>query len=1126
MRRKTVSGARGELLINGLLPYPYWNPGSSCYWLLRLLQLLRRLLRRLQLLLAAAAKHSQASAIQLAGERAVPAMALPLTAALVFASIPPAPPTLPNVHQRGLHSILARNASQLENTISDYTGTGASITIWIDETIWLNGSSLNVSGFNLTIRSQGLGIIDGGGLSPILVIGAGTLELHSLVLQHGHGARTGDHGARTGGIVVGKSGHVLLSACSVLNCTAESLDEPQCASGASGASARLGGAFAVFGWLVLKNCLVASCYARSSSHSANEGPAGGIWAADGSVVTVTYSNFSFCKASTCGFVAGGAFTVNGGTFDLLDSTIDSPSAEGVWSAGGIYVNSGVANLERVHATSCLAIASGTSDEGATAAGGLLHYGGSVKMVACKFIDCRAYSDSTGSSPHAAGGLLAANGVTLEVNETVITHCSAEAQRAAGGCLISGGTVTMRGVTVIHCTAISPRYASGGLLILNGKTTLLNCTVAQCTTSASTYSASAIYLSPSGGGRLVATILHLHPASCTTPLLAMEQDESSSQPFQIRRLQVHLPDSCSSSASLDTLLPNVQLPQCPICTSCNTFGQNSHTMCGTDAICSNENITDQVPVTHTSPRCSCSGDGYVPAGLNSLDHMLAPYDGGCLQRVHATRLYRDVERSLIIPLSKDGIAASSRQLNLTLELSGTDWMEGSRYSWEVENPAPEQWLTVQTTAGQVTPAGDGARFAHDGIPILVQSVGLRDSEVRTTIVTVIFTPLASVPHELSRVQVLNFTVSVSVSAIAVARTSSFEQAAARAIRGSAAEFPFVAHDVDGIRMKHGEVALFTATVTHRSNGQVFSDVSIEYTYNGTYAVHFTPPLLGMYDVTVALTQANGTQQLLPSTLSIDVGCPVGSYEDKDECKPCPQLKSLCNEPYLTLETLPIAPNHWRTSIKSEDILPCRTEGVCIQNGSQVCAEERREDSPLCEVCAEGFYRHGEDECVKCEELVFSTSAVWLGLLLLLAGGTLYGPSRRTGESLCRRLCPSSSRLTRLSERLRPRLHIIISLYQVMKGVGEAFDLRYPAGFRSLLAQLSIWENIALPDVGCGIMLNLDDRMLLKTLVPTGVLSCLGLAWLLTQHHTIIDVSAAVLFLIYPSTIAAAFGAFNW
>ena len=583
----------------------------------------------------------------------------------------------------------------------------------------------------------------------------------------------------------------------------------------------------------------------------------------------------------------------------------------------------------------------------------------------------------------------------------------------------------------------------------------------------------------------------------------------------------LPASCAPSI-IHSLVP-IRLPRCNY-TQFTDAASNAVPMCGRGATCYDVAVSN-VTGAATSPTCRCTGGTYTPATFDSFDRSLSPYiyddyQHGCLARVHASALQLVFERRVDVSLRKTAEYAETRTLNLTLELSGTDWRAGSIYSWSVPDPSPASWLLVESTFGYIMPAFDTADAAAVHIPITLQSIGIQDGSSATTNVTVIYTPQASVEGKSSEIQVLHFVVTLYVGAVAVASTSSFEHLESQAIIDRAASFAFIARDLDGIPLQHSEVASFSAkyfaNVTHSENGSVL-DTYIEYALNGSYTVHTTPTLLGAHEAIIIHELANGTRQLLPSVLLINVGCPKGSYREgiNHACTSCPQHKTRCDAPHLTLATLPLSPGFWRTSNMSDTILACPESASCIQNGSQVCAEDRT--GPLCEVCTAGYYRHGE-RCLKCQQIAFSSSYVWLGLLVLMAIFLLC--ARRSNR--CSTL---KKRLRGGLERLKPKAVILIALYQVLSGMETAFKIVYPAQFSAMLGHFAFWQAFTLPDFGCKIILNYDELMMLKTLVPLGLLLCLGLLWLLLRQRSIMDSAFVVLFLVYPSASAAALGTFH-
>jgi hypothetical protein len=410
---------------------------------------------------------------------------------------------------------------------------------------------------------------------------------------------------------------------------------------------------------------------------------------------------------------------------------------------------------------------------------------------------------------------------------------------------------------------------------------------------------AIYLLLDDGGQIVATKLVLRPAlnDCARALLAT----SGAHIWQIRSLRVELPLPCSST-SIDALLHGVNLPRCaPGATILQANGKPV-AMCGRDATCANTPVSDGFH-NLTSPTCSCEGDYYVPGGLAPIDATLAPYlydeVNGCLRPVRSSALTHVVESEVVVSLTKTQAAAESRALNLTFELSGTDWRVGSDYIWTVQEVAPASWLRASQTSGSIV-APSGSVSTTDVVPITVESFGLRDASTTAADVQILFTPTASVPHRSLPPQLLSMTVRIFVRAEAVAATSSFESSNVLAHLLDQASLPFTARDVDGLALDHGEVERFSAAFTHDETGEQVA-TSIAYRYDGVYTVSGTPGRLGAHQLRVFLDFPGGLQPL-PSSLRVDVickpprvpllgdngcGCSPGTQPDQDYgCASCP------------------------------------------------------------------------------------------------------------------------------------------------------------------------------------------------------------------------------------------------
>ena len=1017
---------------------------------------------------------------------------------------------------------------QLRAIIASSSSSGASVDVWVmpGAILKLGGTPLVIHGFNMTLQSEGVATIDAEGLSSLLVSQSDRLELHSMVLQNGWNTTPDAVGTTAGGVSV-DMGVLLLGNCTITNCTAVGNGS---GTGHQGVFDTGGGILVEGGLLILSYSRVESCHA-----STTVGAGGGLFVGIEGRVVATGSRFSNCQGIADMALAGGALFVYDGTLALSHTTIVgcSASVKGTGSActgsaspgqnagGGICILGGHVMLSYAEIVSCTASLLPSTSGSIGAAGGVeIVSQARVNIFASKIINC------SGESYSYAAGALDFDGGSVELIDSMLMRCTAMVQgyASSGGILDHGGSGhSVKGCFIVHCVAHAQTKAGGGLIFLTGgSTTINNSTLEGCAAHAASAVASAMYIESTSslGATLTATLLRIVASDedCSTAIIALGAELNV---FQARSLKVKLPTTCAPSA-LSRLLP-AQL-QFPRCGADFTLSDGQFvSVCGQNAECIDMRVANTDSIQFTSPVCTCSGGTYAQGGLAVLEHELAPYDRGCLERVSAIRLYREVEGSLAVSLRKNEKVAESRLVNLTLELSGTDWLNGSNYTWVVADANPRSWLSVERTTGLVSTTRQGAQYAQDSVPVLLQSTGLRDGDSETAVVTVTFFPHASVEGESGGVQVLYFSITVYVSAIAVPNSSSFEEVSTQAVCNHSAKFLFVARDIDGDRLGHGEVPLFSANVIHKRTGQLLQ-ADIEYVYNGSYAVHVTPTRLGLYEAVIWHSQMDGKVQQLPSVLHIDVGCREGTFLASGACLPCPLIETHCSAPYLTLETLTIAPNYWRTSERSEDILRCRVKGVCIQNGSRVCAEERLEGSPLCDVCARGYYRSEEDECIACNKFKFSTALAWLGISALLSLLLIIRPSRRSLKSTLKSIY--NRRFADTMIRLRPKLRIGIALYQVIQGIGRAFKLSYPPGSHSFLRLISIWECFTLPDVGCVVELNWDDRMLLQTLVPTGFLVCLGALWQLTRNHSLVEVAYAILFLVYPAISAAAFETFDW
>ena len=345
----------------------------------------------------------------------------------------------------------------------------------------------------------------------------------------------------------------------------------------------------------------------------------------------------------------------------------------------------------------------------------------------------------------------------------------------------------------------------------------------------------------------------------------EEGADATAVLPMRDLHVELPAACTST-SLDVLLPGILLPRCTAGATLAGIGP----MCGRGATCKDVPVAN-VSNALSSPTCGCTGESYQPNGDDSLSAYDYDETHGCLISVRASALERIVRDELVVSLVKNQTVAESQVLNLTLILSGTDWQNGSSYTWSIAETSPAPWLHAKHRSGSID-LDDGTTHtgAKSNISLLVQSAGLRDgcaaASPPSAEISIVFTSNASVPGIYTPDRILSMVVKVYVMAAAVASTSSFGKTSARAFLGTRTSFAFVARDIDGLPMCHGEDR-FSATLTHET--APYTPTTIAYVLNGTYTVSGTPWHLGVYQLQVNLEE-DGVPSPLPSMM-VEVVC---------------------------------------------------------------------------------------------------------------------------------------------------------------------------------------------------------------------------------------------------------------
>jgi hypothetical protein len=252
---------------------------------------------------------------------------------------------------------------------------------------------------------------------------------------------------------------------------------------------------------------------------------------------------------------------------------------------------------------------------------------------------------------------------------------------------------------------------------------------------------------------------------------------------------------------------------------------------------------------------------------------------------------------------------------------------------------------------------------------------------------------------------------------------------------------------------------------------------------------------------------------------------------------------CTRIGVTLESFPVAPGYYRSVETARVVRQCPTSEACL-GGDHVGRQCRHgQRGPLCAVCADGFYGGGSGNalCDECTGSAAFSIAVPVTLLLLLIAGSVC--LLRFGQKLYERLLadsmehvdvqkldlsdeamesameaaigklakrkPRLMRAFRFAKRhaasLGVRFKILISLYQVLSGVGIVFKLPVPPLYRSIMNLLS-FLNLNLPDMiplGCLVPIDFISDLVMKTALPMIVYASLSLiaqvARLLGRSH---------------------------
>lgn len=257
----------------------------------------------------------------------------------------------------------------------------------------------------------------------------------------------------------------------------------------------------------------------------------------------------------------------------------------------------------------------------------------------------------------------------------------------------------------------------------------------------------------------------------------------------------------------------------------------------------------------------------------------------------------------------------------------------------------------------------------------------------------------------------------------------------------------------------------------------------------------------------------------------IPCESGTYSLSDEttdlsnmnqisvCHPCPQHVRSCHGSTLVLEK-----GYWRISLDSDEIQSCPTESACL--GGESAGDDSCDigyEGPLCAVCQSGYaYKSSTRRCVRCSESsgLDVSDMLFLSVVGLLIVVVVYYFSRsdirqhlksfddfvfylmmranimEINEHTDPKEIKSYIRI--VSTRLRARLKVYITLYQILSSLPFVLDLQFPSPVNLVIYALN-FINISLSGsavVSCSAYsYDFIDSLVVETIYPIVVVMLL-------------------------------------
>jgi len=210
---------------------------------------------------------------------------------------------------------------------------------------------------------------------------------------------------------------------------------------------------------------------------------------------------------------------------------------------------------------------------------------------------------------------------------------------------------------------------------------------------------------------------------------------------------------------------------------------------------------------------------------------------------------------------------------------------------------------------------------------------------------------------------------------------------------------------------------------------------------------------------------------------------GGVESNDDCVDISQVG-------MSIRTLKLAKDFWRISEFSNEVLKCKTDGVCLggTDPEKYCAEGHI--GPYCAACDDGKADGGDgvkyamsgSECVKCEGSFFWTFLLLCLVIVFLFFCWIYRDFDFDNVSVAK-LDGIKNKVVKLMKEIpraigttaqmirsvRIQAKIVLSYCQIATGLSFNFKLVFPSPFKDLMGYLGVFNldlfNISFVPIGC-------------------------------------------------------------